>query len=538
MAAASASFSATHTISVPGSTLLEFGTVRLAPTGIVIPRDMWVRVRVTGSIRIDADPEWVRRFCNPGPPSECPPPYDGASAGPLGVDQGLEVQVAMNNAYFLWRPRASGGDGAEDIMWVSAGTGVLAGRAGLWEFGDCWGCTHQPGRAGRYRLTGTQTLTVEEINPLSVRADRTETDPAEPVGFTARADEEMRNLEWAFVAGDTFPESGPAASRAPAGGATFSTSAAAAPAADWNALASCRRKEACTTRIAASGRMWVRGHIEDQIVFARSEIVRVQPVRLKLDCTPNPVTRGQSITCTASKDPASAPGEVKITGWSFAGAGSTIKAEEEDQHSPTWGGTMVVSGTISVVGTIGGRAVEPATVAVNVIGRNWTGKIKYPDATSEFVGEPDLPYPPVTPENPELEDGVLGVYLDAPPVASYGEGSGPNKGWVYVDEPPLFSMTPLIRLNVALRPDNPFYRAQRGDSGVRLSGRPACGPAFMRQAARHVPAHEDGHHQVAKSHYESSTTAETLEQTTLYEPNSTSPGRSCSTSSSNRSGAD
>ncbi len=104
LASASASFSASHTIPVPGSTLLEFGTVHLAPTGIVIPRSMCVRVRVSGSVGMDVDPEWVRRFCNPGPPSECPPPYDGASAGPLGVDDGLEVQVAMNNAYFSGGP--------------------------------------------------------------------------------------------------------------------------------------------------------------------------------------------------------------------------------------------------------------------------------------------------------------------------------------------------------------------------------------------------------------------------------------------------
>ncbi len=192
-------------------------------------------------------------------------------------------------------------------MYVSAGTKVLAGRAGLWEFGDCWGCTHEPGRAGRYRLSGTQTLTIEEINPLSVRADRTEVDPADPVGFTARADEEMRNLEGAFVAGDTFPESGLRAAAVPGGGASFST--AAAPSvltADWSALASCRGKEACTTPVAVSGRMWVRGHIEHQIIFAKSQIVRVQPVRIKLDCTPNPVTRGNSINCTASAQPAGA----------------------------------------------------------------------------------------------------------------------------------------------------------------------------------------------------------------------------------------
>ncbi|HEX8673214.1 MAG TPA: hypothetical protein VF710_15075 [Longimicrobium sp.] len=470
----------------------EFGTVRLAPTGIVIPRDMWVRVRVSGSVRIDADPEWVRRFCNPGPPSECPPPYDGASAGPLGVNDGLEVQVAMNNAYFLWRPRASGGDGAEDIMWVSAGTSVLAGRAGLWEFGDCWACTHEPGRAGRYRLTGTQTLTVEEINPLSVRADRTETDPGEPVGFTARADEEMRNLEWAFVPGDTLPESEPAASLARAGGASFSLSAAAAaPAADWDALASCRRKEACTTRVAVSGRMWVRGHIEDQIVFAKSEIVRVQPVRLKLDCTPNPVTRGQSITCTASKDPASTPGELKITGWSFADMDGHTITRASGSTSLTWSGIMVVGGTMHVSGTVG-QQQHAARADVQVSPRaDWS--VNFP-ATPVAGKSEALPYPPVTTPGVGSE-GVFGRYTYDWSQSALRGGTGPNSGWYFFRGPPEFDNA-RIHVNPALYPDDPFYRAQNG--GTSRSGHRYCDRRFMESAREFVEQHELRHHEIAR----------------------------------------
>ncbi|HEX8211305.1 MAG TPA: hypothetical protein VF584_14115, partial [Longimicrobium sp.] len=323
------------------------------------------------------------------------------------------------------------------------------------------------------------TLTVEEINPLSVRADRTETDPAEPVGFTARADEEMRNLEWAFVAGDTLPESGPAAARAPAGGATFSSSAAAAPAADWNALASCRRKEACTTRIAASGRMWVRGHIEDQIVFARSEVVRVQPVRLKLDCTPNPVTRGQSITCTASKDPASAPGELKITGWSFEGRART----DGDVTSNTWAGVMVNGGRIQVAGTIGEIAVRPEATRIKVDNRVWHDPV--PPAQIRKVGC-SLPLTDECPlGSPPVYDRDLGqtkLYPESGLAIPYAEiNSGPNTGWSYVsgsDAPIRFAALVI------------FLNEQLYDRRSDLYRRSDCRPSDLASA---VEVHEESH---------------------------------------------
>jgi hypothetical protein len=249
-------------------------------------------------------------------------------------------------------------------------------------------------------------------------------------------------------------------------------------------------------------------------------IRRKQQPELTVTCT-NPVTRGEQIICTAGKKRPETPGELRITGWSFEGGGSSIKAEGNDQNSSTWGGVMVVSGAIRVDGTIGGRPALPGSMSVDVRGRTWTAQTVYPDAKSAYVGEPELRYPPVTPAISELEDGVFGKYLDAPPIIALAEGSGPNRGWVYVDKPPVFSLTPLIYLSIALSPQDPFYRAQRGESGIRFSGRPPCGPDFMRQAARHVPAHEEGHHRVAKSFYESTAVTEQLEQRIVFDPDGT-----------------
>ena len=44
---------------------------------------------------------------------------------------------------------------------------------------------------------------------------------------------------------------------------------------------------------------------------------RRQKPEITVSCTPNPVTRGQQITCTAGKKPDNA-GELQVTGWSLA----------------------------------------------------------------------------------------------------------------------------------------------------------------------------------------------------------------------------
>jgi hypothetical protein len=171
--------------------------------------------------------------------------------------------------------------------------------------------------------------------------------------------------------------------------------------------------------------MWVRGHIEDQIVFAKSEIVRVQPVRLKLDCTPIPVTRGQSITCTASKDPRSAPGELKITGWSFDG----VARKDGDVSSNVWAGVMVEGGAVEVRGTIGAQTSEGKAV-VRVENRAWTDVLQAPRVAYDVCAvrtNTCLQTPPV--EDRDLGKTYLPPFQFALGLQQVGEG--PNTGWWY-----------------------------------------------------------------------------------------------------------
>ena len=91
-----------------------------------------------------------------------------------------------------------------------------------------------------------------------------------------------------------------------------------------------------------------------------------------LDCgaTGTLFMRGNDISCTAVKS--GTGGTLAVTGWSFTnptlginivrGGGSTALS---------WSGPIVVEGTIQVSGTIGGSP-STATVAVQVIPRNWT----------------------------------------------------------------------------------------------------------------------------------------------------------------------
>jgi hypothetical protein len=306
---------------------------------------MWIRIRVAGTVEVKADPEWVRKFCNPGPPSECPPPYDGASVGPLGVENGLVVQVAMHNAYYMWTPQSVDGATAEDVMWVSAGTPVLVGRTGLYDLGDCYACTHDPDRAGHYLLSGGQTVTVEEFNPLSVRADQEQVDPATKVNFTATGPGALRGLRWAFIEGDTLPAATAAASRAP--GALLSTSVTSP---NWSALSECEGKTTCAMNVTKSGRMRARGIMDNNVVDALSQVVRVTPLSLSLSCVPSRLPRGNTTTCTATAQPGSATFTVE----SFSFAGDSGATASQVGGTRSWSFQPPQSGTVTVAAKVAG----------------------------------------------------------------------------------------------------------------------------------------------------------------------------------------
>jgi len=192
-----------------------------------------------------------------------------------------------------------------------------------------------------------------------------------------------------------------------------------------------------------------------------------QQPKLVLTCSgdlgENRVTRGKEIACTASKDPASGAGELKIVGWNFEGRART----DGDVTSTVWRGVMVKGGTIEVRGIIGTAEQRPVNMSVDVAPRSdWSGKIVYPAALPRVIVAPErFPEPPVREESGRdiYPPGSLGTY-------EYGlswrghlalVGSGPNKDWWYLKTPPQWS-TPVVYVSQYLEPGNPFYEAQTG----------------------------------------------------------------------------
>lgn len=175
---------------------------------------------------------------------------------------------------------------------------------------------------------------------------------------------------------------------------------------------------------------------------------------------------------------------------------------------------MVVSGEMKLGAKVNGQA-QNASITISVAVRDWSNQMTFPpEPEPEWVSGPPLVYPPII-QGDTLADGTLGLttWPKPEPASGYGEGSGPNAGWFFLDRPPYFSPRQShIYLNNALKPSDPFWQAQQGPPpGQVVMGRAACGPDFMRLAARHISQHEHGHYSQAKALAESTLGATLLE---------------------------
>ena len=196
------------------------------------------------------------------------------------------------------------------------------------------------------------------------------------------------------------------------------------------------------------------------------EMVPKTGTALVVECTGDlgkeKVTRGQEITCTARKDPANAPGEFKVIGWSFEGTPRT----DGDLASVTWMGIMVKDGTVEVKGKIGGGVEQTARSTVQVKDRDWRGTMRYPEGLPEASVVPSafpmLPVGEVSGRD-EWHEGGLGLYRYGIEWRGHFAPieSGPNAGRWYLKTPPAW-MRPKVQLSPYLEPGDPFYEAQTG----------------------------------------------------------------------------
>lgn len=88
---------------------------------------------------------------------------------------------------------------------------------------------------------------------------------------------------------------------------------------------------------------------------------------LTVACTPSPVVRGSSVTCTAT--PPQGSTSTTINQWQFANNQFTIV--NTTNHALTWSGVVAVGGTVTVNGLVDGNAATGSTT-FTVSRRDWT----------------------------------------------------------------------------------------------------------------------------------------------------------------------
>lgn len=150
---------------------------------------------------------------------------------------------------------------------------------------------------------------------------------------------------------------------------------------------------------------------------------------LTVACVPNPVLRGEPITCEAStQDPEA---ELEVIEWQFTDGQHVVTYEPPDVERPFWAGTMAVGGAVTVMATVDGDSIEASTT-VSVQPREWHDLEQLPAAVQQACPLPGetlvfpcpLTYPPRVP----YDFGSTDLYSDWRG-SVFEVDSGPNEGW-------------------------------------------------------------------------------------------------------------
>lgn len=483
-------FSASGFLSVPSNnTGLSAGSLGWTSLGIPLGKNMWIRVRTSGTIAYTINPAARDTPCDLGC-LDFRPVYGEGEAGGAGIGTTYKLRASLgvrhsgSGAYAEPISRPYGGNQLEWVVQVGPGWELAASRSGIPGGPSCTNqCIPPLPQIGWYRLSGGTSFNVEEVIPLQAAPRKSEVVRGDSVTFDAVAIEGTTRLQWYF--GDQYR-----AAR----------------------VRDCDGKTTCTVAPTQDGFMWVYGDYAGTTMFsARSEPVRVVTAKLILECTPNPVTRGDEMNCTAKPDPSTA--RLSNVRWAFTDIhGNNIPGPSGDQLK--WGGVMVVGGTMKVSGEVDGAALTAEPVKVEVEARTgW--RVSFPPMP-EPERSSELRYPPVATAGAPVAEGVFGkhVYPHYFPGSPIRGGTGPNQNWYFI-RAPLEVGPARILINPGLYADDPFYRAQRG--GIDENGYRRCDGAFMRGALQFVIAHERRHHEIAAAFY-AGAGSDMLEAAAVYSP--------------------
>ncbi|MGH7718738.1 MAG: hypothetical protein ACREON_07840, partial [Gemmatimonadaceae bacterium] len=195
----------------------------------------------------------------------------------------------------------------------------------------------------------------------------------------------------------------------------------------------------------------VNGVLEQDV-----ERIEVRVPELEVTCN-TPVTRGETLSCTAEGQPR--PISFRVTGWSYGDSAGTFPNVVEtplgaDTTMTTWSGKLVLSGWVTASGVVGGLAMSDS-VRVTVTPRDWTEKA--PPWAAPEEPNPQLPLRPT--HLAQLGEIARGATID---ITEKREiiTTGPNAGLGFLTDFPM-TVEFLIRVNrAALKVGSDFYNLQ------------------------------------------------------------------------------
>jgi hypothetical protein len=423
-----------------GEATLRPSSTELTPFAGTSP-DAWVIVRITGNFMAERNPACLA--AEAGAPNWGCPTATGISSFTERLSYMGPVRVWRQSGTSKQQLQVRAGGGGGIALMHGRNAGMLSARVHLsvpsWQM---------PGKdpIPAYFISGEYTVTALEI-PAPVELTESAGDgtgmrryslqplhglefvnPTEPYYWAYRS---TPNASWRFI-----PDRGTA-----------------------KPVGDCDDKTVCTYKPAGAGEMEVTTYVEGQRVTVRSSGVPYVPPELVLDCGPNPVTRGGDLNCTVSSEPG---GSLTDIAWLFR------DDEGHDIPGPSalsWGGTMVIGGTVSVSARLDGAQLPEESQRVDVRARAWVDHLPPADVRYESCRLRTYTCP-ATELVKEMDTGV--TFLPAEQIKinyrAYPIAEGPNAGWWYVagTEPPITLPAPVTRLNPQLfDPNSRFYATRR-----------------------------------------------------------------------------
>ena len=486
-------------------------------TGYVIPPNSIAIIRVTGAVTLSFNPAWYAAmkcdYYSPLTPSACQG-LDAGSYGPLdpksnggvvsiyagipasgGVpypnEWGWRHAMQAEDAPPAWETLVMTGD-REYQVWYRPRDFTSASTSSCHECGDI---------VREYIETGGYHVSVELVHVGSSQEASSEGTAT----YTVSAPLEVGGVTWMYAA-DTaaLPYHGRISSA-------------------YTHVDECTNLTTCAFTPDSAGRMYAIVYMELSSSGANEYVMfdaTAGAPRIRLRCeglvgtqlTANRVTRGNTLDCTAYKDPTTATGDLLITGWWF----DSKPRSDGDLTAATWSGPMARSGQVRVRGRIGTGPEHDRTVGITVQARPWpqVRLTDAPDVRTELHPVGMEPYPaPGTPDAPSSFGRFVLNWPDFTALSVIRITEGPNDGdgilasALQMPQTTIFIHPALTPTPSGLSPGMPGYmpwHAWYDDQNGKPSG--TCRPKDVAKFKSNVERHE-GVTMASNSHWGRTNTA-------------------------------